>query len=206
MRKKLIIVLLFLGTLLLSGCSLVETIDLEEYQAYLENRYGKDKNFYMVEKSTCNWFEFGGCSYFFSSSELKGEKFEIHGSTYNGEHHFGDEYIKIKYEKPLQNYYKNLLGDTFNFNYEMTTSNRIDYDEIDPNISFEEYLNHENLNLSITFKTAYENINLQQLSTAVEDMISTNQIKNIKSIEIRANNCYDESNDDCKKNHILYLE
>lgn len=205
MKKTFIIGLLFLGTLLLNGCSLIETIDLEEYQTYLEDKYGKDKDFYMVEKSTCNWFELGGCSYFFSSNELDGEAFEVHGSTRNGEHHFGDEYIKIKHERRLQSYYKNLLSDTFNFDYEITTYADIDYDELDPNIAFEDYLNHENLNLQITFETAYENINLQQLRTAVENMISTNQIKNIESIIISANNCYDENNDDCKKENFLYM-
>ena len=54
-------------------------------------------------------------------------------------------------------------------------------------------------------ETDYENINLQQLRTAVEDMILTNQIKNIEAVKIRANNCYDESNDDCKNEHFLYM-
>ena len=162
MKKTFIIGLLFLGTLLLNGCSLIETIDLEEYQTYLEDRYGKDKGFYMVDKSTCNWFELGSCAYVFSSNELDGEYFTIYGSTYNSEHNFSDDYIEVKYKNNLETYYKNLLSDTFNFNYEMTTYMDIDYDEIDPNISFEEYLNHENLNLQISFITAYENINLQQ--------------------------------------------
>lgn len=205
MKKTFIIGLLFLGTLLLNGCSLVKKIDLAEYQTYLEDKYGKDKDFYMVEKSTCNWFELGGCSYFFSSNELDGEKFEVHGSTQNGNHHFGDEYIKVKYEKSLENHYKNLLMDAFNFNYEMTTYADIDYDKINPSISFEEYLNHEDLDLHITFITAYKNINLQQLRTAVTDMISTNKIKNIDKIDIRANDCYDDSNDDCKTTQVLYM-
>ena len=205
MKKTFIIGLLFLGTFLLNGCSSIETIDLEEYQTYLENRYGKDKDFYMVDKSTCNWFELGSCAYIFSSNELGNENFTIYGSTHNGRHNFSDNYIEVKYKNNLETYYKNLLGNAFNFAYEMTTYTDISYDTMEPNVSFEEYLNYENLDLQITFKTAYENINLQQLKTAVEEMISTNQIKNIYKIDIRANDCYNDSNYDCKKTHVLYM-
>ena len=69
-KKYFIIGLLALSILFLNGCSLINTIELEEYQTYLEDKYGKDKGFYMVRESMCNWFELGECTYLFSSNEL----------------------------------------------------------------------------------------------------------------------------------------
>ena len=40
--------------LLLSGCSLISSIDLKEYQTYVENKYGSEKEFYMVRTGMCN--------------------------------------------------------------------------------------------------------------------------------------------------------
>lgn len=202
MKKIYIIGLLLLSSFLLNGCTLIEKIEVEEYQAYLENKYGKDKGFYMVEEYRCNWFELGTCSYLFSSNELNGETFQIVGEVNGGENIFTETYIGAKYENRLAAYYKNLLGSALNFNY--TIDFIPNYESIDPEITFEDYLKYDDLNLYISIKTYDENIDVQLLQTVVSNIIKTNQIKNVSEISLVVNDNSDECDGGCNNYHSLY--
>lgn len=202
MKKIFIIVFLLFGISLLSGCTLIEKIEVEEYQAYLESKYGKDKGFYMVEEYRCNWFELGTCSYLFSSNDLNGETFQIVGEVNGGENIFTETYIGAKYNNRLEDYYKNLLGSSLNFNY--TIDFIPNYESIDPEITFDDYLKYDDLNLYISIRTYDENINIQQLRTTISSIIMTNQIKNIDTISLVINDNSDECDGGCNNYHALY--
>lgn len=203
MKKIYIIGFIILGALLLNGCGLIEKIEVEEYQTYLENKYGKDKGFYMVEEYRCNWFELGTCSYLFSSKELNGETFEIIGEISHGENVFNEWYIGAKYKKSLENYYKNLLGNALNFNYTMNIT--ANYDNIDAEITFNDYLKYDKLDLVIQIETNDENVNVELLQTKVKNIINSNQIKNIDLINLHIDRCSGENyTDECFDNYTIY--
>ena len=69
--------------------------ELSEYITYLEEKYGKDEQFYLVEEKTCSWFETGTCYKWFSSEKLNGIDFSVYAeksSTDKKGYVFVDEY------------------------------------------------------------------------------------------------------------------
>ena len=188
--------------IIFKGCSLISKIDVKEYQDYLENKYGKDKGFYMVEQSDCNWFELGTCSYLFSAADLNGQTFEITGEVSSRGNIFYEQYIGAKYNKDLEEYYRNLLSNVFNFNYTINISTN--YDNIDPDISFDDYLKYDKLDLGITINTNNDNINITSIESEINNIIYTNQIKNVSLIILRVDRCDDKSNSACFDNYTIY--
>ena len=89
------IFLLIVCAFLLTGC--VREIDKVDYEKYLIDTYG-NLNFEYVSNESCNWFELGSCTYYFTTPELNGDKFPITGSFGVGDEKiFEDEYMKFKY-------------------------------------------------------------------------------------------------------------
>ena len=69
--------------------------ELSEYITYLEEKYGKDEQFYLVEEKNCSWFETGTCYKWFSSEKLNGIDFSVYAeksSTDEKGYVFVDEY------------------------------------------------------------------------------------------------------------------
>lgn len=91
--------------------SVSRTIKVEEYQTYLENKYGKDKNFRMLREGSGDFFNTGDKQYWFVSNEASDE-FSVVGSFSNGKHVFVDNYIEVKYKQKLESYYKDLFDTT----------------------------------------------------------------------------------------------
>lgn len=69
--------------------------ELSEYITYLEEKYGKDEQFYLVEEKACSWFETGTCYKWFSSEKLNGIDFSVYAkksSTNEKGYVFVDKY------------------------------------------------------------------------------------------------------------------
>ncbi len=182
MKKYFIIGLLALCILFLNVCSLIESIELEEYQAYLEDKYGKDKGFYMVRENTCNWFELGYCNYSFSSNELNGETFTINGTLNVEKPKFEDNYIAAKYKNQLELYYKQLFDSTLGVDCKIDDIYAFSYN-LNPNASFEEFLKYEDLDLSIYLDSLYADFDRETLKAKTKELIESNGIKNVKQIK-----------------------
>ena len=180
-KKTFIIIILFI-VFALNGCKLISKIEPEKYKKYLEQKYGAEKNFYIVEKGTCNWFELGYCTYIFSSKSLNGATFSVSGEFKNKLPIFEDNYIDAKYKEQLKNYYYNLLKNIVNFNFSIDTN--LYSTELDSNLSFEQYLRHEDLNLNLIISTTDQNIDYELTKQKVLNKINEENITNINHILI----------------------
>lgn len=108
---SLILILIFMG--LVSNAE-KNVPRLEEYQSYLENKYGTDKDFYNLGEPNCNWFETGECSYLFSSNELSGASFHVtskrkYYDSGKTEYVFEDDYEQTKEFETLKLKYNEFL-------------------------------------------------------------------------------------------------
>ena len=98
---------------------------VEEYQSYIENKYGTDKGFYYVKEGNCNWFETGSCSFLFSSDELNGATFaiwserEYDDNGQNKKYIFGDNYNRRKELEALKPQYYGFLENSIPYDYEL---------------------------------------------------------------------------------------
>jgi len=97
---------------------------VEDYQTYLEEKYGTDKEFYYTGKENCNWFETGRCSYEFSSNELNGTSFTVTSereSRDDGkkEYIFKDDYKSRKKLAALEVQYYGFLDSTIPYDYQL---------------------------------------------------------------------------------------
>ena len=120
----------------ITGCQ--DTIKKEEYLEYLNKKYG-NLDFKYVESPKCDWFSSGECTLYFTSSELDGEKFEVNASPGADKNFFEDNYVKMKHEKKLVNYYNKHFEELINENIKLRSINFENEYNI-PNIDFEAYL------------------------------------------------------------------
>lgn len=152
-----------------------DTPKVEDYQSYIENKYGADKGFYYVEKGNCNWFETGSCSYLFSSNELNGARFsvwserEYNGNNQSTKYVFGDNYDRRKELEALKPQYYNFLEDVIPYNYDLELR--------------DDYFVRNWLNLEILVKyndiPSIEEINPTTLKESIISAIPQQYLKNI---------------------------
>lgn len=124
--------LVFLG---IASYSQKDNPKIEDFQVYLENKYGKQKEFYYTGKfDNCNWFETGKCSYTFSSNELDKASFIVTGQRISDDGYkdtkfiFTDNYEDKKNLEKLKLEYYSLLDNAIPYNYHLEL-NRINSDK-----------------------------------------------------------------------------
>lgn len=161
--------------------SVSKTIKVEEYQTYLEDKYGKDKNFRMVEEGSGDLFQTGNKQYWFVSNETNDERFSVDGSFSNGKKVFTDNYIAAKYKEQLELYYKQLFDSALGVDCKIEDT-YADSTNLNPNASFEEYLKHEDLDLYIDLDSLFADFDRETLKVKTKELIESNGIKNVKQI------------------------
>jgi len=149
MKKKFFLIL---SLLLLTGC--VRKINKKDYEKYLINTYG-DLNFEYVTKGSCDWFNGGDCTYYYTTQELNGDTFSVHGSFGIGDKKkFKDTYIKTKYDKKLKQYYNEYFKSILKNGIKIKSINLNPTEEYNiPNMTFDDYLKYiEEKDIEIIFK------------------------------------------------------
>lgn len=178
MKKKILIILFMI--ILLTGC--VRKINKNEYEKYLINTYG-NLNFQHVDIGSCNWFNVGSCTYYFTSEELNGKTFYIHGSFGPKDTKvFQDTYIKTKYDEKLKKYYNKYLKSMLKNGIKIKSINIENKYNI-PNMSFDDYLQYLNdknieiiltLNIKLDDNNKYFNIKVKN-DVAYEELEKAKQ-------------------------------
>ena len=226
MQKKMLIVIL---ALLLTGC--VKKINKNDYEKYLIDTYG-DIKFQYVSNDSCNWFNVGSCTYYFTTPELNGKTFSIDG-RFGGkgreEMVFEDDYIKTKYDSKLKQYYNKYFNSILKNGIEFKSIN-LDYKYTYniPNMTFEDYFkyiedknvkiilnlnikldeNNKLFNIKINDKSVeyeelekakqelnkfiYNNYDVNNLKLKVKNIISSNNLNNIKEVSIFFDGCKED--------------
>ena len=201
MKKIGLLSFLIICLLVLNGCNSIKSIDVEEYQQYLENKYGKDKDFRMIGEGSGDWFETGYKEYMFISNDSK--EFSVTGKFLNGEKNFKDNYIEKKYKDRLESYYKDLLADVLKFDYNIDSVSYYDNNN-NVDISFEEYLKYEALKIHLYLETTNTNINFELLQSDINNMITSNKINNIEVISLNVIDCSENPRCQVINNYKLY--
>ena len=117
----LILILIFMGIV---SYGQKDAPKVEDYQIYLEEKYGTDKGFYHTGEGNCNWFETGECSHEFSSNELNGASFTVtserkYYDNNKTEYIFWDDYETRKNFEKLKPKYYEFLNSVMPYDYQL---------------------------------------------------------------------------------------
>ena len=202
--KKVLLVFLIL---LLSACTLGNEVDEIFIQNYLNNKYGEDIVFTPVYTSSCKIYELGKCRSTFTSSDLENKEIQIFWTKEDGSD-LKDDYLFKKYESNLKDYYNNLLSSSMNGNYKLEVmANKSDYNW-DKNLSFEEFLKYENLNLAISINIANSSEDINLLGERIKSVLKQNNVSNVASLYLTSYNdeCSLDNVSSCTKVNSIYVE
>lgn len=166
-----------------------------DYQKYLENKYGKNENFYYVETNgnDCPIFEAGFCIRKFSTEALNGKTFDVrYQKSANSD--YSDQYWLIRYDSQLDTYYRGFFDNIISHDYSLEFRGTLN-DQNVSNMSFEELLSSDSLSVDIKILTTYENvpdisnIDFETLKTKISDIAPTSKLKRVDLIiDMRSSN------------------
>ena len=135
--KKIIICFMLL---LMCGCSLTNNITDKDIMKYLKSKYG-DIDFYFVQRSSCDMFELGYCSYLYSEPGLNDRTFSVTWEDANGKT-MRDTYVENLYSEKLGEEYNKKFVGKLNFQYKVNAIIQRSCKECNKSlISFDDYYN-----------------------------------------------------------------
>lgn len=201
------VILLFV-ILLLFGCTSPTGVDSIFIKEYLNNKYGDDITFTLSHMESCSTLVYESCTAFFTASDLGEDKEiyvvwnELDGSDMR------DDYLFKKYDSQLREYYKNLISKVVKNKFTIDVqSNKSDL-SWDKNLTFEEFLKFEKLNLGISINIANNDEDITSIGDDLKALFKKNKLKNISSLYITTykKGCNLEELDKCKKVNSAYIE
>lgn len=206
MMKKIMIGILC-GFLLLIGCGLVllnrlgifRDIEIEQYQEYLENTYGEDKGFTLVEEGYENYFELGYGEHYFTADNLERKVFTVYGGfDENNCIRFADDYVRTMYDEQLKEKYAAYFKDFLRKDMYIS-SIHFDVREHIPLVSYDEYLEllkdiEIGISLSAPLKEVEDIYDMEDMEEELAKIIQTNHLDNIEDVTLFGE---DDETDEC---------
>ncbi len=162
---------------------------LWDYQSYLEEKYGKDENFYYVKGGGCPWLENGFCTMVFSSEKVGGQEFEVIASKNHKDlsgTHFNDKYALAKYYDEVDEYYGGFLreiigSEGLNLEYEIVG----DLSKINAKTTFDDLVAQYAFKIGIEVNNSnIDSANLDAIEANIEKIMNERAIDNLESITL----------------------
>ena len=203
MKKYLLIICI----LFLSACSFVNVVDEVYITNYLNEKYGSDIEFTPMYTSSCNVFENGTCRASFTSSDTEDKEIHIIWNQNDGSD-LRDDYLFLKYDKELKDYYSKLLKNAINYNFNITEiSNKSDY-LWKESLEFDKFIKYENLNSGIAIDLNAGEIDLNQLGDKIKEYFNSKGVNNVASLYLTTykSGCDLSHTESCKKINSIYYE
>lgn len=196
MTKKIMIGLLC-GFFFLIGCGLMflnsigifRDIKIEQYQKYLENTYGEEKGFTLVEEGYENYFEVGYGEHYFTADNLDGKTFTVYGGfNENNRIRFADDYVRMMYDEQLKEKYAAYFKDFLRKDMYIS-SIHFDVREHIPLVSYDEYLEllkdiEIGISLSAPLKEVEDIYDIEDMEVEMAEIIQKNNLDNIEDVTL----------------------
>ena len=202
--KKVILLCL---TLLLFGCTNPVGVDSLFIQEYLNNKYGDDITFTLSHMESCSTLVYDSCTAFFNASDLEDKEVYVVWNELDGSD-IRDDYLFKKYDTQLREYYINLISKVVKNNFTIDVqSNKSDL-SWDKNLTFDEFLKFEKLNLGISINIANNDEDINSIAEDLKALFIKNKLRNISSLYITTykKGCNLSDLDNCKKVNSIYVE
>ena len=201
--KKLLIVL---SVLLLCSCEFVNGVNNFFIMDYLKKSYGEDVTFTYSQDGTCELYQVGYCSAYYNASDLDEEVYVV---WYDGNgNDMRDDYLFKKYKNQIRKYYDDMFSSVISNKYKVEIATQKSDMLWKKDAKYEDILNYENLNLSLTLDIVSDEADTMNLGETLKDLINTRKVKNVSSLYITTYNrgCNLDDVSKCTKVNSSYIE
>ena len=201
--KKVIIIFLIL---ILCGCKYINSVDNLYILNYLNTSYGDKITFTFKEDSTCELYQMGFCSAYYTANDINDDVYVI---WYDGDGlDIRDDYLFKKYKNEIKDYYNNMFAKIIGSKYDVEILSQKSDLNWAKDAKYEDILNYEDLNLSIRVNIASDDFDTTGLGEKLKNQINTRKVKNVSSLYITTFNsgCNLKDTNKCKKVNSSYTE